>query len=277
MHACCHDGHMAILLVLAKYINYNSKNIKKNILLIFQPAEETIGGAQGIINSGILSKLNVVEIYGLHLWPNLEKGKIFSRPNYMMSQANEIDIEIFGKSIHIANHFLGIDALHIGCVLINRLYEMIEKCETKENKILKFGVFQSGKVLNAISDMTLIKGSLRTYDENDFKKIMENIDEIKKSVESEFKCHIDICLQAAYPALKNDYELFSKTKKIIDLYELTKPAMQSEDFSFYGKKIKSLYMFLGIGDKTNLHKNDFDFDMDVLEIGFNTFKKIIIA
>ncbi len=275
MHACGHDGHMAILLGLAKYINENFENIKKNILLVFQPAEETVGGAQGIVNSGILSKLNVVEIYGLHLWPNLEKGKMFSRPNYMMSQANEIDIEIFGKSIHIANHFLGIDALYIGCILIDRLYKMIETCKTRENKILKFGVFESGKVLNAISDKTLIKGSLRTYDENDFEKIMKNINEIKKNIEFEFNCHIDLYLKAAYPALKNDYKLFDKTKKIIDLYELEEPVMQSEDFSFYGENIKSLYMFLGLGDKTNLHKSDFDFDMDVLQVGFDAFKNII--
>jgi len=275
MHACGHDGHMSILLGLAKYVNDNTEQIRKNVLLIFQPAEETIGGAQGIIKTNILKKLKVTEIYGLHLWPNLEKGKIFSKPNYMMSQANEINIKIIGKSVHIANYQKGVDSLYIGCLLVNKLYKMIEECVTEENKILKFGIFKSGKVLNVISDNTLIKGSLRTYDHNDFRKIVENIVEIKKILEFDYKCEIKINFKSAYPALRNDYDLFAKVKKIIDLHELKTPVMQSEDFAFYGKTVKSLYMFVGLGNQTNLHKNDFDFDMDVLMDGLNAFIKII--
>ena len=75
--------------------------------------------------------------------------------------------------------------------------------------------------------------------------------------------------------MRNDYDLFTKAKKIIDLHELKTPVMQSEDFAFYGKTVKSLYMFVGLGNQTNLHKNDFDFDMDVLMDGLNAFIKII--
>ena len=115
MHACGHDGHMAILLELARRLS-RRKRSNRNVLLVFQPAEEASGGAKEICDSGIFSEYNVEAIFGLHLWPGLQKGKLFSRPGEMMSRSAELDVDIFGKSAHIGRSWEGVDAMEAACV-----------------------------------------------------------------------------------------------------------------------------------------------------------------
>jgi amidohydrolase len=109
MHACGHDGHTAILLELARRLS-GKKTLPHNILLIFQPGEESPGGALPICKAGVLETYNVKSIFGLHIWPGLEKGVVFSRENELMSHCSEVNIDIYGKSVHIAKAAEGIDA-----------------------------------------------------------------------------------------------------------------------------------------------------------------------
>ena len=95
MHACGHDGHMAILLELARRLN-KKKSLSKNVLLIFQPGEESPGGARYLCETGMFSNFNVEAVFGLHLWPGLEKGTVFTRENELMSRSCEINVDIYG-------------------------------------------------------------------------------------------------------------------------------------------------------------------------------------
>ena len=113
MHACGHDGHMAILLELARRLS-EKKSLPHNVLLVFQPAEETTGGAKDICATGVFRAHKVQAIFGLHLWPQLPEGVIASRKNEMMARSCEVRVDVYGKSAHIAKAQEGVDALAAG-------------------------------------------------------------------------------------------------------------------------------------------------------------------
>ena len=129
MHACGHDGHMAMLLGFAKELNTYYKTLDKNILLIFQPGEESPGGAHLICEDNILKKYHVQYIFGTHLWPVLEKGVVATRKNEFMARASEINIDIYGKESHAAKYKEGIDALEIGAEILLEIYAMEKKSQ----------------------------------------------------------------------------------------------------------------------------------------------------
>jgi amidohydrolase len=279
MHACGHDGHMAMLLALADELNQIIHSLPCNVLLIFQPAEETTGGAEDICASGIFSEYDVTRIYGFHLWPMLEKGIIGSRPYEFMAKSSELDIRIEGRTVHCANADQGIDALAIGCELVGRLYEM-EKTEipASEYRLLKFGKMESGTVRNAISANTLLQGSVRCFHDETGDFMFRRMKEITVSYEKDYHCKITFERSDGHPAVINDPELYAEARELFSdcgFHTFEKPFMLSEDFSCYQKVVPGLFLFLGTGTNIPLHNNMFDFDEDVLCTGVEAYLKLL--
>ena len=123
MHACGHDGHMAILLELARRLD-EKKHLPHNVLLVFQSAEETTGGAKDICDSGVFTQYHVKAIFGLHLWPGLEAGVVASRRQELMARSSEVNVDIYGKSAHIAKANQGVDALMAAVEFYQKAMEM---------------------------------------------------------------------------------------------------------------------------------------------------------
>ena len=113
MHACGHDGHMAMLLEFAHQLSAYYKELPHNVVLIFQPGEETPGGAEPMCKSGIFEQYHIKRIFGFHVWPMLDKGVIATRRNEFMARSSEVNIDITGKSAHAAKYQEGIDAMEI--------------------------------------------------------------------------------------------------------------------------------------------------------------------
>ena len=149
MHACGHDGHMAILLELARRLS-EKKSLPHNVLLVFQPAEETTGGAKDICATGVFRAHKVQAIFGLHLWPQLPEGIIASRKNEMMARSCEVRVDVYGKTAHIAKASEGIDALAAGVEFYQRVMKLEGALPKNIFRLLKFGKFQSGTVCNAL-------------------------------------------------------------------------------------------------------------------------------
>ena len=273
MHACGHDGHMAILLELARRLS-KKEDLPHNILLVFQPDEEGQGGAKDICATGIFEKYHVEAIFGLHLWPGLEAGKVFSRKNELMARSCEGDIDVYGKSAHIAKAREGIDALLAGTQLLHRAVAMEQALPSHIFRLLKFGKLESGTVRNALSAHTRIEGSLRAFQDEIFEGLQTGLREIGRDIEAEFGCRVEIAMNDGYPAVMNPERLYHRVKQAVAFSDLAEPYMTAEDFSWYQKRLPGMFFFLGIGDTPALHADNFDFDDSLLARGADFFEHL---
>ena len=142
MHACGHDGHMAIALELARRLS-EKKELPHNVLIVFQPAEETTGGAKALCQTGVFDRHKVEAIFGLHLWPGLPEGQIASRAEEMMARSCEVKVDVLGRSAHIARAEEGLDALEAGAKFYLRALDMERKMPKEVFRLLKFGKFEA--------------------------------------------------------------------------------------------------------------------------------------
>ena len=273
MHACGHDGHMAILLELARRID-QKQDLPHNVLLVFQPGEESPGGAKPLCETGVFGDYHVEAIFGLHIWPGLEAGKVFSRKNELMSRSSEVNVDIYGKSAHIAKAAEGVDAVACGVQFFSRAMVMEAALPKDVFRLLKFGKFQSGTVRNALSAHTRMEGSLRAFQDAVFDSLRDGLYAIGEDLEREYGCRVEITMSGGYPAVLNPEPLYHRVKQAADFADLAEPSMTSEDFAFYQKYLPGMFFFLGLGDVPALHTNHFNFDETILLKGADFFEEL---
>ena len=273
MHACGHDGHTAILLELARRLSAK-KALSRNVLLIFQPGEETPGGAIGICRTGILERYKVEAVFGLHLWPGLDKGVVFSREQEMMAQATEINVDIYGKSAHLAKAHQGLDAM----AAATELYRLVAQAEASwpegSYQLMKFGKFTSGTVRNAVSGHSRMEGTLRSFRDEVIEGLKQQLRAACDQVEKSTGCTVKLAMSEGYPAVMNPPALYRKVRQLVKFSELEQPNMTAEDFSWYQRYASGLFFFLGLGDAPALHSDGFDFDEAVLVKGADFFEEL---
>ena len=273
MHACGHDGHMAILLELARRLD-KKETLAHNVLLIFQPAEETTGGARDICETGVMKQHHVEAIFGLHIWPELAAGEIFSRRDEMLARSCEVKVDIYGKSAHIAKAREGIDAMAAGAEFYRKACAMEGALPKKVFRLLKFGKFESGTVCNAISGHTHMEGSLRAFQDEIFYSMRAGLVTIAKEIERGTGCTVTVDMNDGYPAVMNPGPLYDKVKKCMLFHEMEEPSMIAEDFAWYQKYVPGVFFFLGAGDVPALHADDFNFDESILVKGADFFEAL---
>ena len=275
MHACGHDGHMAMLLELARRLDGQTSD--RNFLLIFQPAEETTGGARDICESSLFDGKNIQAIFGMHIWPGLEKGRIFSRENELMARSCELTVEIRGKSCHIAKAGEGLDALLAGVEFARRMAAYERSLPKHVHRVLRFGRMTSGSVRNAISDFTRLEGSLRTFQDEIFYEIHDRLKRMAEEIAAETGCDVHVHTSQGYPAVINPPEICARVKECgVSYANVPLPAMTTEDFSWYQRHLPGMFFFLGVGDTPALHNGAFDFDDTVLISGADFLEQLAL-
>ena len=273
MHACGHDGHMAIALELARRMN-GRQGMKHNVLILFQPAEETTGGAKDLCETGIFFNYNVEAVFGLHLWPGVEAGAVYSRKGEMMSRSCEVHVRFIGKSAHIAKAYEGIDAM-AAAVEFYRGVRAAEQALPKDVfRVLNFGKFQSGAVCNAVAGEATLDGTLRAFRDDVFFGLAEQIRCIAEEVAAASGCTVEVSMGDGYPAVYNPPELYDKVRAVAPFRELEAPSLITEDFSWYQRHLPGMFFFLGTGDSPALHNDRFDFPEEILLSGADFFEKI---
>lgn len=277
MHACGHDGHMAMVLALAGLISRNLSQLPQNVLLVFQPAEETTGGAALVCRSGIFDTYRCDRIYGFHLWPDLPAGMVASRPGPLLARSSEVTVEITGKSAHIAKSEEGRDALLAAARFVCGADRLLQYELTANGPcLLKFGRLESGTVRNAISGHTVLLGSLRVYSEEMFKAARDGMIALAGQISTETGCTFNLHLSDGYPPVCNDKALFHSAQTVLpSLVTLDHPLLIAEDFSFYQQCIPGLFLLLGTGTGIPLHAAAFDFDERILLTGLDVYKILL--
>jgi len=282
MHACGHDGHTAILLNFASYVVKNKDKIKNNLLFIFQPAEEGPGGAEAIVNAGVLEKYNVDCIFGLHIYPEIAEGKAGCRPGAMMAQTGEFDILIKGKSAHGAMPHKGCDALIAAAATVSALNTVVSRnIDPLEPAVLTIGRMECGERRNIIAGEAVLEGTMRSFNEETYTAVRNRLINTVKNIPEGFGCESELVIRDMYPAVNNDIELFEIFRRALgkDNLELIKPMTLSEDFSYYQKKVPGLFFMLGSRNEEQgyinpLHSNKFNFNEDILLTGMQIFENI---
>lgn len=284
MHACGHDGHMAMALSMAQYVD-SCKELPCNVLIIFQPAEETTGGAREICETGILAHYNVDRIFAIHMWPHSEAGSVLSRSGPMMPRSSQISVEITGKTTHATDPENGIDALYIACRWVQEVYDR-KKSQERPNPapdqrtIIQICKFESGTARNIISGHTSLLGTLRAFSDEDFHWLISIMRSVATELEAEYGCKIDVSYTEGYPPIVNNETLYAQVvpalKAGLDRFiEMPEPSMISEDYSFFGQYVPSIFFYVGTGTGIALHAANFDFDESVLLQGVELFKILL--
>ncbi len=274
MHACGHDGHMAMLLSFALWASDHLDELKYNIVCLFQPSEEDNAGAMDVLHTGILDELKVEKIFGMHIWPNLKEGFLFTMPNGMLATSAEVDIEIYGKAVHAANKEEGIDALFAATILIQRFYKEMDANPFPH--LISFGRLDAGVIRNAVAEKAHIEATMRAFDDSVFEDMCSQLKKLTLEVEKEYKVKIELAIRTSYPSVMNSPKLINEYQNLLQFSLLEKPFLQAEDFGCYTRKYPALFLLLGCGNQHLLHTNDFDFNMEILSKGLEVYKRIAI-
>lgn len=276
MHACGHDGHMAMVLGLAQHVACHLGELPRSVLLVFQPAEETTGGAKVVCESGVFDRLGVDRIFGFHLWPELPEGEVASRPGALLAASNEVDVDIRGTASHIARAELGHDALEAGSRFLLDAYDLVGERRREEPVVLKFGRMEAGLVRNQIAASARLEGSLRTFSVSMGERMRADVRALAERDSAALGCTASVHYSEGYPPVVNDEALFGRVSKALpDLQELPEPLLIAEDFAWYQRHLPGVFLLLGTGGDAPLHADTFDFDERVLMRGVETYERLI--
>lgn len=272
MHACGHDGHMAMLLELARRMQ--RRNAPCNILLIFQSAEETTGGARDVCKTGVFESFNVEAIFALQLMPGLECGKFFTRPGEMMSRSCELHMELEGRACGVNSLSRGIDALSAGV----EYYGRARAISTGRDVLLHFGRMVSGYGCNVVSDMTRLEATLRSYNDASFGEVLSELEALGDEIAGATGCSFRMDRSMGYPPVMNPPELLDRLRACgLHFETLDAPVLLSEDFSWYQKHLSGAFFFLGVGPGPELQAEDFNFDEAVLKTGADFWEALAMG
>lgn len=280
MHACGHDAHTAILLGTGKILNKYKNEFSGVVKLIFEPAEETIGGAISMINQNILENPKVNAIIGLHVEETLETGKIMIKNSVVNAASNMFYITIKGKGGHGAYPHMCVDPIVISAKVILSLQTIISReLPPVSPAVITVGSINGGKASNVIPEEVQLNGIIRTMNDEDRAFAIKRVKEITEGICIAMGATCDIIYKEGYPCLYNNSEIVNLVKESaikvltqINVLEQKHPKLGVESFAYFAKERKAAFYFLGVKKKdTNIiypaHSPRFDIDESALELG----------
>jgi amidohydrolase len=285
MHACAHDGHTAILLGVAYYLSQH-RDFAGTVKLIFQPAEEGLGGAKAAIASGALQ--DVEAIIGLHLWNNLPLGTVGVRDGALMAASESFDCKIFGKGGHGGLPHQTIDAIVVVTHVINILQTLVSRnLNPLESAVVTIGRLLSGTKRNVIADTAEFSGTVRYFNPGLKDFFPQRIEQVIAGVCQLHEASYEFNYEPVSPPVINDAEIAFLVRSVaLSVMEIPQQVipncqtMAGEDMALYLQKVPGCFFFLGSANQAKglafpHHHPRFDFDETALSIGVEIFVRCV--
>lgn len=279
MHACGHDVHTSILYGFLSYVA--KEHIEQNILFLFQPAEESGGGAIKFFASGVFKKFKVKNAFALHVTDEFPKGTIAATSGVLFASALEVDVDFLGKSSHVAFPQHGRNAFDA----LRQFLDAVDKIPKGLNDatMMGFGKITSGAVRNIVPGSARMEGTIRALSMSGTDESAAKLVHIAKGIEAITVVTISVVKGAHYPEVINDETLFQSLSQ--KFQQLPNPfsfldcgfKMTGEDFGYISQQYPSFMCWLGTstGERFGLHNPQFLPEDDVIDLGIQVFKTIL--
>jgi len=287
-HACGHDGHIAMLIGVAKILVELQDSLIGTVRFLFQPSEETFpGGAVAMIAEGALTGVDT--IIGTHLWQSLAVGTMGITYGAMMASPDEFTIRIQGKGGHGSMPHQTIDALLVGAQIAVALNTIVSRnVDPMKQGVISLGVFKAGESFNIIPDTALLNGTVRSFDETMRNLLFDRIEQITKGICQAAGATFTIEKTLGFSPVINHPDIAKVLAKAgaetlgAENVLTIDPVMGGEDFSLYLEKITGAFMFIGSGNEDAgiihpHHHPKFDVDEQSLAYGMEIMTRATLA
>lgn len=273
-HACGHDGHMTMLLAAAEYLS-ETRDFSGFVRVIFQPAEEAMGGAKKMVDEGLFDRFPCEAVFGLHNWPKLPLGAVAIKPGAVMAAMDLFSITVNGSGVHAALPHEGTDAI----VAVGNMIGAIQSISSRSVDaqcpvVISLTQIHGGETLNALPNKVELKGTVRALSEDTRLLVRRRLESIVAGVAAAHDVTALLDFEPLYPVTVNDPRVSRLSAKVateiwgadmvITDYQ---PSMASEDFAFMLEAKKGAYAWIGNGNHTPLHSPNFDFNDDLIPLG----------
>ena len=284
MHACGHDGHVAMLLAAAQHFAKN-RNFDGTVYLIFQPAEEGGGGAREMIKDGLFEQFPMEAVFGMHNWPGTQVGKFAVSAGPVMASSNEFKITIRGKGSHAALPHYGIDPVPVACEMVQAFQTVISRNKKPiDAGVVSVTMIHAGEATNVVPDSCELQGTVRTFTLEVLDLIEKRMKQIAEHVCAAHDATCEFEFVRNYPPTINSAAEAAFAREVLgsivgaDNVEAQEPTMGAEDFAYMLQAKPGAYCFIANGDGSHremghgggpcmLHNPSYDFNDDLIPLG----------